>query len=373
MDDEAQRKTMMRARPLLIALLALAAVLPACTVVRGQDTAGTRADPGFPAESPLAGAGPNRVVRVVDRVMPAVVSVVAESERGQGTGTGFVIRSDGVVVTNYHVVEGAQRLTVLSSDENPERYGARVIGGAPEADLAVLDIDAEGLETVPLGNSGGLQLGQQVVALGYALGLEGGPSVTTGIVSSLSRVVTAQDPGCTECPHDQRTYENVIQTDAAINPGNSGGPLVDLAGRVVGINTAGAGAAAAENIGFAIQIDSAKQTIVDAVDNPDQPVAYLGVSSGNASDPDLQFQLDLTVDAGAAVIAVSPAGPAEDAGIEAGDVIVGFGGEKVTGSDQLGELIHSHDPGDSVEVELVRGSSTETLTVELGTNPLPVP
>jgi len=283
-----------------------------------------------------------------------------------------VIRADGVVVTNYHVVEGAERLTVVDSDaDDPERYPARVIGGAPEADLAVLDVDAEGLPTVEMGNSDSLRLGQQVVALGYALGLEGGPSVTTGIVSSLNRVVTAQDPNCPQCGSGSRTYEDVIQTDAAINPGNSGGPLVDLAGRVVGINTAGAGGA--ENIGFAIQINAARPSILGAVESPDQPVAYLGVGSVDASDPQVRFELGLTVRSGAAVYAVSGGGPAESADIRVGDVIVAFDGETVEDREQLGELIRSHEPGDAVEVELVRGGSTETVTVELGTNPLPAP
>ena len=140
------------------------------------------------------------------------------------------MRSDGIVVTNCHVVEGATKITVFTSAEKPEQYDARVIGGDCEHDLAVLKIDGKNLPTVPLGNSADLVLGQSVVAIGYALALEGGPSVTTGIVSSLDRVVQVQDPNCDVCQNQSRTYSNVIQTDAAINHGNSGGPLLNLAG-----------------------------------------------------------------------------------------------------------------------------------------------
>ena len=261
---------------------------------------------------------------------------------------------------------------VLTSADNPTKYDARVIGGDQTKDLAVLKVDATGLPTVPLGNSDSLQLGQQVVALGDALGLEGGPSVTTGIVSALNHVITAQDQNCQDCPNGSRTYDHVIQTDAAINPGNSGGPLVDLAGRVVGINTAGANAAQAENIGFAIQINAAKQTILDAAQNPAGPTAYLGVGSVDASDPSVQLQLGVGSDRGAAIVDVAPGGPAEAAGLKVGDVVVSFDGRSIDGSDALGEAIRSHSPGDSVDFVVVHpDGSRDTLTARLGTNPLP--
>ena len=163
-------------------------------------------------------------------------------------------------------------------------YDARVIGGDCEHDLAVLKIDAQGLSPLGLGSSADLLLGQQVVAIGYALALEGGPSVTAGIVSSLDRTIQVSDPQCTVCPNGIRTYSQVIQTDAAINHGNSGGPLVDMSGRVVGINSAGSDTA--ENIGFAISIDSAKSAISQAISHPLQAGAYLGVSTRDVT-PDL--------------------------------------------------------------------------------------
>jgi len=353
---------------LLAPLAALFIVLSACTAAGSGDRAEPRA--GFPTPPPAGSSGRNAVVRVVEQVLPAVVNVVNESGESRGEGTGFVVRSDGIVVTNYHVVERASTITVLTSEEEPERYTARVIGGDIQADLAVLDVDAEGLPTVPLGDSDALRLGQEVVAIGYALGLEGGPSVTSGIVSSLTRQITVQDDRCDACENGQRTYTDVIQTDAAINPGNSGGPLVDLGGRVVGINTAGAGTA--ENVGFAIQINPVKPTIFQAADNPSAPVAFLGVGSDDASDPQVQFELSPPVDEGAVILSVVPDGPADQAGVEVGDVLVAFGGEAVGGSEQLGELIRAHEPGDKVAVELVGpDGDRRTVTVTLGVNPVP--
>jgi serine protease Do len=371
--------------PVLLALaLATAACsggldadLPALSPTATEPTAETSAAP--PASIAPFDPNQDRVVQVVERVLPAVVSVVTDAlvdaggaiEPSRGTGTGFVVRADGVIVTNCHVVEGARRITVIvparDGEESPARHDARVIGHDCEHDLAVLKVDAQGLPTLPIGGSDRLRLGQSVVALGYALRLEGGPTVTSGIVSALDRVIEVEDPN-----FGVRTYTDVIQTDAAINPGNSGGPLVDLAGRVVGINSAGVGAQAAENIGFAIAIDSAKPAIDRAIADPEAPVAYLGVFTQDVT-LDLAFQLDLPVEEGAYIVDVSPGGPAETAGIEAGGVIVGFDGQEVTGQDQLGELIHAHRPGEEVEVEVVAPDGDRlSITVELGLNPGPI-
>ena len=352
---------------ILVPLLVLGTLTAACT----SGSTGTEVEPRavFPSSDPTFASGPDAVVEVVEKVLPAVVNVVASSDQGEGEGTGFIVRSDGIVVTNFHVVEGASEVTVVTSDADPVRYDARVIGGDIEADLAILDVQATDLPTVPLGDSSELRLGQQVVAIGYALGLEGGPSVTTGIVSSLTRRIVVPDVNCLECEQQRRVYGDVIQTDAAINPGNSGGPLVNLAGEVVGINTAGAGSA--ENVGFAIQIDVAEDVIFQAVENPSAPVAFMGISSGDASDPQVQFQFDPAVDQGALIVSLVDGGPAEEAGIRVGDVLVVFGGDPVTGADQLGELIRSHEPGDQVEVGVVHADgSQDVLTVELGVNPV---
>jgi serine protease Do len=335
-----------------------------------------------PASSPAAvdvgGVNPagDPVVQVVKKVRPAIVNVTTDlfqpspfAQPGRGVGTGVVVRSDGIVVTNFHVVEGATRITVITPPPHSKRYSARVIGGDQSGDIAVLKVDAQGLPTVPLGNSAQLQLGERVVALGYALALPGGPTVTAGIVSGQGRTIEAQDPNCTSCPNQRRVYNGVIQTDAAINPGNSGGALVNLAGQVVGINTAGANQA--ENIGFAIPINSAKPIIQHAVTHPSAPVAYLGVVTQDVS-PGLAFQFNLAVGSGALVVDVIAGGPAAKAGIGRGDVITGFDGTKVTSSSQLGDLIHGHSPGDAVRVSFVQpGGARKTATVTLGVNPAP--
>ncbi|MGH2657863.1 MAG: S1C family serine protease [Actinomycetota bacterium] len=349
-------------RPIIVALAAL--TLAGCSA-KLSPVGTTGARPVTPA-SPLPPIEPSSVEQVVRRVLPAVVNVRSDiGQPGQRPeGTGFVVRSDGVVVTNYHVVERAFEIEVVTSDG--QRLEARAIGADFAADLAVLRVDAEGLPTVPLGDSDQLRLGQDVVALGFALGLEGGPSVTTGIVSGLGRTIDAGGQGV-----EPRTYEDVIQTDAAINPGNSGGPLVDLEGRVVGINTAGVGAGAAENIGFAIAINRARPVIEHAIEDPEGPAPLLGVST-QAVTPELVAQFGLSVESGALVRALAEDGPAAAAGIQAGDVIVAVAGEDVTDNDSLQERLLEHEPDEQVEVTVVRGTETLTVEVTLAVRPLPI-
>jgi serine protease Do len=204
-----------------------------------------------------------------------------------------------------------------------------------------------------------------VVALGYALALPGGPTVTSGIVSSLDRTIQVQDPnaGIT------RTYDDALQTDAAINPGNSGGPLIDLNGNVIGIDSAGT--EQAQNIGFAIAIDAAKGVIQQAILHPKAATAYLGVTTETLT-AGVAAQFGLPVTSGALVVALSPGGPAQKAGISQGDVIVSFDGKAVRSSEQLGSLIEAQRPGDRANV-VVRTSNggQRTFSVTLGTRPGP--
>jgi S1-C subfamily serine protease len=349
-------------KPIVLALAVL--TLAGCSAkLAPTGTAGS--PPGTPA-SPLPPLEPSTVEEVVSRVLPAVVNV--QTDIGQPgrppEGTGFIVDEGGVIVTNYHVVERAFEIEVVTGDG--ERLQARAIGGDSAADLAVLKVDADRLPTVPLGDSDQLRLGQDVVALGFALGLEGGPSVTTGIVSGLGRTIDAGGEGV-----ETRTYEDVIQTDAAINPGNSGGPLVDLRGRVVGINTAGVRAGAAENVGFAIAINRARPVIDHAMEDPEGPAPLLGVFTQPVT-PVLAAQLGLSVDEGALVRTLQAGGPAAEAGIEVGDVIVAVAGEEVTDNDSLQERLLEHDPDELVEVTVVRGTETLTVEVTLGVRPLPI-
>lgn len=184
----------------------------------------------------------------------------SSAQSGTAVGTGFIVTANGLIVTNYHVVEGARSITVELSDGT--QHAARVVKADAARDLAVLKIEATGLPTLRLGNSSTALAGQSVVAIGYALGLEGSPTVTTGIVSSTGRTIQVQDDGAPGGPV-VRTYSNVLQISAAINSGNSGGPLLDLQGRVIGINTAGS--SSAQDVGFAIPIDQAKSLINSAI------------------------------------------------------------------------------------------------------------
>ena len=358
----------------LLGVVALAIVATACTI----DT-GAQRSTGSPAVGTAFGntqtlpPTDEPVAAVASQALPGVVNVTTDvvsssGEAGQGVGTGFVVRSDGIVVTNCHVVEGATKITVFTSAEKPDQYDARVIGGDCEHDLAVLKIDGKNLPTLPLGNSSDLVLGQSVVAIGYALALEGGPSVTTGIVSSLDRVVEVQDPNCDVCQNGTRTYSDVIQTDAAINHGNSGGPLLNLEGQVVGINSAGSDAA--QNIGFAIAIDSAKDTIQQAIDDPLAATGYLGVSTESVSSA-MAYQLGLKTDQGAYVIATTEGAPAADAGLQSGDVIVNVDGSAVTSADDLGQILAGLQPGTTVPVVVNRDGQERSFDVTLGARPMP--
>jgi serine protease Do len=363
-------------RRFLIPSIVFALAATACSVSLGTKGT-TEQNPSIlsrPSSPAPVATGGRSVIGVVRRVLPAVVNVTSDllqgRQQGKGVGTGFVVRSDGVVVTNCHVVEGATKITVFTSDKDPKKYDARVIGGDCLHDLAVLKIGGTGLPTVALGNSSDLQLGQDVVALGYALALDGGPTVTSGIVSSLDRTIEARDASCTACRNGVRTYTDIIQTDAAINHGNSGGPLVNMQGQVVGINTAGDDQA--QNIGFAIAIDSAKDTIAKAEADPLAPTAYLGVSTQGVT-PDMAFQLGLKVDQGVYVVATAGDGPAEKAGIREGDVIVAVNGTQVKSSDDLGSILDGLAPGASASVEIVgKDGARRTIDVTLGSRPLPV-
>ncbi|HEX6580508.1 MAG TPA: trypsin-like peptidase domain-containing protein [Actinomycetota bacterium] len=367
-------KSATTSRRALPAVAYVALLLAGCTATLG----GTASPPATTPPGPSLHLGKEPYAAVATRVLPSVVNVTTDvyqaspsgaPEEGQGIGTGFIVRANGVVVTNCHVVQGASRITVFTSEDEPTRYDARVIGGDCEHDLAVLKVDAEGLPTIRFGASANLRLGQQVVAIGYALALEGGPSVTAGIVSSLDRTIRVQDPRCTVCSNGVRTYSEVIQTDAAINHGNSGGPLVDMAGRVVGINSAGSDNA--ENIGFAIAIDSVQPAIESAISDPLRATAYLGISTRSVT-ADLAFQMDLPVESGALVLATLANGPAADAGMREGDVIIDIDGEAIEVAEDLGRVLDALAPGDEVDVRVVRSDGEErTHRVTLGTKPLP--
>jgi putative serine protease PepD len=325
------------------------AVTPATAPAGGATTTPIPTAPGSTtaptgSSAPLAGAALD-VKGILAKVEPSVVDIVASNRRASGEGTGVIISSDGYVLTNAHVVEGASKVSVATAG-SAKALSATVIGADEAHDVALLKVDnASGLPAAELGRSSDVKVGEDVVAIGNALGLRGDPTVTRGIVSALNRTV--------------ENLTGMIQTDAAINPGNSGGPLVNSSGQVIGINTAVA-ADGAQNIGFAIPIDKAK-ALADRLKTGQgpAPVAFLGVSTTETSDGS----------GGAQVVDLVAGGPAQKAGLAIGDLIVTFDGKPVAGADSLSGLVQARQPGDTVQVVVERNGSSRTISVTLGTKP----
>jgi S1-C subfamily serine protease len=293
------------------------------------------------------------VAGIIAKVEPAVVAVTVTEGARQGAGTGFVVSDDGFLVTNAHVVRGAQQVKTQFNDGRS--LNARVVGRDPSADVAVLKVDGTGFPVACLGDSNKVQVGDDVLAIGNALALEGGLSVTRGIISGPPR------PG-TEIG---TAIESVLQTDAAINPGNSGGPLVDANGCVIGINTAiaeGTPSQPAQNVGFAIPISHAKP-VVDDIKAGRKP-AFLGVGTTNLT-PELKAQLGVNVDAGAVVQSLTPGSPADSAGIKRGDVIVQIGDDQIKNGGAVATAVRKHHPDDKVPVVVVRGSERKSVDATL--------
>jgi serine protease Do len=312
-------------------------------------------------------AKPGDVRAILAKVEPAVVRVDVTSQPGAfdsqtGTGTGFIIDSSGIIVTNAHVANAetttaARDLVVTLS--NGDSIPGHVLGEDAAQDLAVIKVDRTGLPTVTLGNSDSLQVGDAVVAIGNALGIVGSPTVTTGIVSGLGRTVNIN---ATE------TLVDAIQTDAAINPGNSGGPLVDVYGRVIGINTAIADPGSANNIGFAISISSAKPVVEDLRAGRVPRIAFMGVKTQTVT-PSLVQQAHLGVKVGAYVADVSAGEGAARAGLRRGDVMIVVDGQRITTKDDVLRIVREHRPGDKLSVTFQRGDTRKTVSVTLGNLP----
>lgn len=293
------------------------------------------------------------VAQVVAAVGPSVVSIRSQIGTGSfaesAAGTGVIISADGEVMTNAHVVEGATTVKVTLAGESQSR-DATVVGYDSAADLALLKIaGVSGLPAATLGKSSDVRVGDDVVAIGNALALKGGPTVTRGIVSALDRTLSTQEA----------TMTGLIQTDASISSGNSGGPLVDATGKVIGINSAVASSGqgtAAENIGFAIAIDNALP-VLDRLRNHTAAAAmgYLGVTSQDPTDGSR----------GAVINGVEAGSAAEKAGLKAGDLITAIDGKSIDGAAALGAAIRAHTPGTPVKITFIRSSDEHTVTADL--------
>jgi S1-C subfamily serine protease len=320
-------------------------------------------------------------IAVYKRVLPSVVNITSTSlvfdffygtvpQRGQGSG--FILDRSGHVLTNFHVVEGANR-GIKVTLSNKKTYDAKVVGTDRVHDLALLQIDAPNLEPVTLADSTGLSVGQKVYAIGNPFGLAG--TMTRGIISSIRTLPSAR--GSENAP-----IEDAIQTDAAINPGNSGGPLLNSRGEVIGINTmiASNGADQSSGIGFAIPINTAKAVLADLTRYGRVKRPSLGIVSF-AIGPDLASQMGLAADAGVLIQRVTPGGAAERAGLRGGneqayvgnmpillggDLIVAIDGQEVTDPQDISAIMNKHQPGDAVSVTIFRGRKQITLKLLLG-------
>lgn len=282
--------------------------------------------------------------------------------RDIGGGSGFVISSDGYIVTNKHVVEDTKaEYTVFTNDG--KKYTARVRAKHPSLDIAIMKIQGMGLPYVELGSSSEIKLGQTAIAIGNALG-EFRNTVSVGIVSGLARRVTAQSSG-----GESETIENVIQTDAAINPGNSGGPLLNTMGQVIGINTAMV--SGAQSIGFAIPIDAVKKSIESVRVSGEIHVGYLGIRYVLV-DEVVKKQYKLSVSEGALIkgdsqnFAVEPGSPADKAGIKEGDILTHVDGIKIDAQHSPAYHIAQKSPKDTMRIDLLRNGEKMTVTAILG-------
>jgi S1-C subfamily serine protease len=312
--------------------------------------AGVRAAP--PAWAQAQEGEEGNVVRVARQVTPAVVSV----STGQGSGSGVIIRADGVVLTNAHVVGNARQVEIgLATGQT---LTGRVLGRDPSIDIAVVDVEGADLPAAPLGNSDALEVGQTAIAIGNPLDLE--RTVTRGIVSALNRTAA------------EFNLDELIQTDAAINPGNSGGPLLDSRGRVIGINTAilrsaGRGVGA-EGLGFAVPINLASDVARQILATGRVTRAFIGISYLDVT-AELAREFQLPVQGGIILRAVGPGTPAARAGLRPGDIVTRMDDTPINSGGDLRRAIRERAPGDEVTIRGARPDGPFTVRLRLSQNP----
>ncbi|MBU2009653.1 MAG: trypsin-like peptidase domain-containing protein [Chloroflexi bacterium] len=316
------------------------------------------ASPPPPANSSLVSLP--SLAGVVNQVKPAVVAILTEVQQAEGAGSGFIFRPDGYILTNNHVVEGATQITVALPPGSRFPRGTtlpgKVLGQDPLTDTAVVKVEASDLTTLPMARAP-LQVGDWVIAVGNALALEGGPTVTLGIVSALGRSVD-EETGV--------TLYDLIQTDAAINPGNSGGPLLNLSGEVVGMNTLVAGGA--QGIGFAVSVNTVLSVVDELIRLGKVNWPWIGVTVGSVT-PAVASQLGLAVQEGVLIREVSQGSPAERVGLKQNDVIVRLGGVDTPDYLIFLQELRRRRAGDQVELAIRRGNDSLSVTITLAERP----
>jgi len=301
------------------------------------------------------------VVRAVEKVAPSVVNISIVRLMRQnlftvvplrGMGSGFVISSEGRILTDFHIVENAQQVEVTLSDGRKLR--GVVSGKDPSTDIALVEVPAGNLAPAELGDSDKLKVGQMAIAIGNPFGflLGGGPTVTAGVVSALSRTINA----------DGRMYEGLVQTDAAINPGNSGGPLIDIDGKVIGINTANI--PFAQGIGFAIPINTAKYVVEQLLEKGRVVRPWLGIT-GLTVTKEVATYYNLPTRSGVVLAGIVRGGPADEAGLEEGDIVVQADGTTIDTMEQLQREIRKKKSGDRLNLTIVRDGRRREASLTL--------
>jgi len=373
---------------LTLPLIAAGALLAGCGAAHqfpGQTQSPASQPPSSSAGAPAAGQastaanratiltdGPMTPQQVVKLVTPSVVRIQASGGSGtgslgrgsqsqqEGSGTGVIIDSSGRILTNNHVVtletnSVASKIQVVLSDGRT--LDAKVVGRDPGTDLAVLQVNAQNLTAAKFAPTGSVEVGESVLAIGYAFNMAGTPTVTSGVVSATDRII----------PENTTSISGAIQTNAPINPGNSGGPLVDLAGEVVGINTSGQGSNS-QGIFFAISSDVAQPVVNDLVSKGKIDRGFIGIQTHTATSEEAKAQ-DTPTAAGTVIDGIQPGTPAEKAGLRAGDVIVKVGNHDVHNTGDLQQALIDQPPGTKATITFYRGSDKKTLDVTLGTRP----
>lgn len=366
-----------------ILVIALISGIFAATTVAVLDRLSSRFQPSGSALTEKAPAGvtdpsistdEQNNIEVYRAVAPGVVNINSTAyardffgfvEPQEGSGSGSILDQDGNILTNYHVIEGSQKLTVSLGGQ--KTYAAKVVGGDPDTDLAVIRLiekPREPLTVVALGDSDHLSVGQKVLAIGNPFRLD--RTLTTGVISALQRPIRARN---------NRLIEGAIQTDASINPGNSGGPLLDSHGRMIGINSQILSPnGTSSGLGFAIPVNIAKRIIPQLIQTGSVKRPKFGIDTRNVEA--LKNQVELPVDSGVLIVQTLPGSAAAAAGlrgltqtengdVEIGDIIVGIDGQKVDSTDDLTRILDKHQIGDTVQVAVVRNGRRTTVPVRL--------